>query len=297
MDEKKGMRKNYISIICLFLLNIQFAYHVYAKPIEKINLFVSIPPQKYLLERVGGDRVNVSVMVGPGQNPATYEPTPKQMVRLADADAYFRIGVPFENVWIDVISAVSDSLRIIKCCESIIDRDLVGHTHDQNGTSQIHDPHVWTSPVKAMDIAKIIYDELMTIDPQAKEYYLANYNNLIADLNTLDRYIRNQIKEVNSRYFIVSHPSWGYYADAYGLVQIAIEQKGKEIQAKALVDLVRFARMEMINTIFVQKQFNHVSAEILASEIGAMVQEIDPLAENYIENLYFVTDIIIKELK
>jgi zinc transport system substrate-binding protein len=102
---------------------------------------------------------------------------------------------------------------------------------------------------------------------------------------------------VNARYLVVSHPSWGYYADAYGLVQIAIEQKGKEIQAKALAELVQFARKEIIRTVFVQKQFNHASAEILAREIGAMVQEIDPLAENYIENLDFVTGVIIKGLK
>ncbi len=297
MDKKTGMRKNNISIVCLLLLIIQLGHHVFAQPIEKINIFVSVPPQKYLIERIGGNHVNVSVMVGPGQNPATFEPTPKQMAKLAEADAYFRIGVPFENVWIDVISAISDSLRIIECCESMLDRELVEHTHDQIGTSQIHDPHVWTSPVKAMDIAKLIHNELMVIDPRSEDYYSANYNSLIADLISLDRRIRDQIKGVNARYLVVSHPSWGYYADTYGLVQIAIEQMGKEIQAKALVELVQFARKEMIHTVFVQKQFNHASAEILAREIGAMVQEIDPLAENYIENLDFVTGEIIKGLK
>jgi zinc transport system substrate-binding protein len=267
---------------------------VSARSIDKITIFVSISPQKFLVERIGGDRVIVTVMVGPGQNPATYEPTPKKMTKLSAADVYFQIGVPFEDVWVDVISETSDALRMVTCCESIMDRELEGHTHGQIGMHAVHDPHVWTSPRKTKEIARQIFNVLTALDPLSKEYYLDNYNRLIVNLEKLDAGIRERLQAINIRYLIVSHPSWGYYADAYDLVQVPIEQQGKEIQAKALVELVRFARKEKIRTVFVQKQFNHAAAEILAREINARIIELDPLAENYIENLDFVTNEIIR---
>jgi zinc transport system substrate-binding protein len=92
----------------------------------------------------------------------------------------------------------------------------------------------------------------------------------------------------------VSHPSWGYYAEAYDLIQLPIEVEGKEVRAKSLVKLIEFAKSKNINRVFVQKQFNKNSAEIIAREIDADVIEIDPLAEDYIANLYYVTDAISK---
>lgn len=286
--------KKQITIFFICVCVTCFMQFVSARSIDKINIFVSIPPQKFLVERIGGDRVIVNVMVGPGQNPATYEPTPKQMAKLYTADAYFQIGVPFEDVWGNVISETSDTLRMITCCESIMDRELEGHTHGRRGMQAVHDPHVWTSPRKTKGIARQIFNVLAALDPLSKEYYLANYNSLIVDLEILDAGIRERLRAVNIRYLIVSHPSWGYYTDAYDLVQVPIEQQGKEIQAKALAGLVRFARKEKIHAIFVQKQFNHAAAEILAREINAKIIELDPLAENYIVNLDFVTNEIIK---
>ena len=92
----------------------------------------------------------------------------------------------------------------------------------------------------------------------------------------------------------MSHPAWGYFADAYDLKQIPIEQNGSEIRAKELTRLIELARMENIHTVYVQRQFNNASAEILAREINADVVELDPLAENYIENLRRVTDAIVR---
>ena len=119
-----------------------------------------------------------------------------------------------------------------------------------------------------------------------------NYSKLIKDLTRLDQDIRLRLAHLDNRYIVVSHPSWGYYADAYGLIQMPIESDGKEVRAKSLVKLIEFSRSKHINRIFVQKQFNQSSAIILANEIDAQVIELDPLAEDYIANLYHVTDAI-----
>ncbi len=127
-----------------------------------------------------------------------------------------------------------------------------------------------------------------------KKEFEVNYSRLIEDLDKLDQDIRPRLAHMNSRYIVVSHPSWGYYAEEYDLIQLPIEVQGKEVRAKSLVNLIEFAKSKNINRVFVQKQFNKNSAEIIAREINADVIELDPLAEDYIANLYYVTDAISK---
>ena len=272
----------------------QLLQHCYASNIDVKNVFVSILPQKYFIDRIGGEHVNVSVMVGAGQNPATYEPSPKQMALLSKAKLYFRIGVPFEGIWIDVIKELNINLKIIECCTELKSIALEEHTHgNHNVNKSVADPHVWTSPDNAKYIALKIKKALIDILPDHKVELEDNYHELIMELSKLDRDIRLRLTYLDNRYIVVSHPSWGYYADAYNLIQLSIELDGKEVHAKSLTKLIEFSRSLKINRVFVQKQFNKSSAEILAKEIDAKVIELDPLAEDYIANLYHVTDAIL----
>ena len=259
-----------------------------------INVFVSILPQKYLVERVGGDRVKVSVMVKPGLSPETYEPTPKQMAALDAAQLYFRMAVPFENVWINRIRDLNPDIRIIECCGEIEITDPVHHDQDTYNARYTIDAHVWTSPVNATVLAGIIKNALSEFDPESARYYAENYEKLVNDLVALDTEIRQLLSDIKIPYFIVSHPSWGHYAEAYGLKQISIEQHGTEVRAKELSRLVEFARQWNIDTVYVQKQFNTASARTLAREINGRTVELDPLAEDYINNLRKVTQMIVE---
>jgi len=272
----------------------QLLQHCYASNIDVKNVFVSILPQKYFIDRIGGEHVNVSVMVGTGQNPATYEPSPKQMALLSKAELYFRIGVPFEGIWIDVIKELNINLNIIECCTELRSIALEEHAHgNHNEGKNVADPHVWTSPDNAKYIAFKIKKALIDILPDHKAELEDNYSKLILELSKLDQDIRLRLAYLDNRYIVVSHPSWGYYADAYNLIQLPIELDGKEVYAKSLTKLIEFSRSKKINRVFVQKQFNKSSAEILAKEIDAQVIELDPLAEDYIANLYHVTDAIL----
>lgn len=274
------------NILCITLLGVQFILPTSAKSQDTIKVFVSIPPQKYLVERIGGNNVQVSVMVSAGQSPATYEPTPRQMAALSEAQLYFQIGVPFETVWIDGIRQLNNKLKIIECCDRLVSRELSGHSHHEI------DPHIWTSPVNAKLLATMLKRALTELDPHSKNYYERNYDSLINDLDELDQHIHAQLDSIANRYLIVSHPSWGHFSDTYNLHQIPIEQNGSEIRARSLIEIIELAKQEKIHTIFVQKQFNKASAEILAREINAQVIELDPLAENYIENLRQVANAI-----
>jgi len=279
-------------ILLIMFLGYQLLQYCYANETDVNNVFVSILPQKYFAERVAGEHVKVSVMVGNGQSPATYEPTPKQMVLLDKSQLYFQIGVPFESIWIDAISELNSDIKIIECCMALSTRRIKGHTHDHNFKESVLDPHVWTSPANAKYIALKIKQALVDSYPVHEKDFETNYSRLIEDLDKLDQDIKSRLAHLNNRYVLVSHPSWGYYAEAYDLIQLPIEVEGKEIRAKSLAKLIEFAKSKNINRVFVQKQFNKNSTEIIAREISADVIELDPLAEDYIANLYYVTDAI-----
>ena len=283
-------------ILFITLFGCQFLQICYANEPDGDNVFVSILPQKYFVERIAGKRVKVSVMVGNGQNPATYEPTPKQMALLDKSQLYFQIGVPFESIWINAISELNSGMKIIECCTELNLRQTEVHSHDTHTDNEnAVDPHVWTSPYNAKHIALKIKKALIDSYPIYKKEFETNYFRLVDDLDKLDQDIKSRLAKLNNRYIIVSHPSWGYYAEAYDLIQLPIEVEGKDVRAKSLVKLIEFAKSKNIVRVFVQKQFNKKSAEIIAREIDADVVELDPLAEDYIANLYHVTDAILNK--
>lgn len=255
---------------------------------QKMKVFVSILPQAYFAERVGGDRVDVSVMVGPGQSPHTYEPGPKQMYELSQARLYFRIGVDFEKVWMERISKINPNMKVVDTRRGI--QLLPMKIHHDHGPYRPHgqglkDPHIWLSLRLVKIQAETIYEALATEDPAHRAYYLENLKALDGDLDKLDGEIVHSLKDGKTRKFMVFHPAWGYFARDYGLEQIPIEMEGKEPTAKDLIRIIEEAKEEGIGIIFVQKQFSKTSAETVARAIGGKVVHIDPLARDYLKNM------------
>ena len=259
---------------------------------NKLNVFVSILPQQYFVQQVGTEYIEVQVMVGPGQNPATYDPTPQQMVALANADIYFSIGVPFESAWLDKIKN-NNKLTVVECCKWLANLNNHEHSHDHTNYS---DPHIWTSPVKVMQITELVKNSLKDKDGINTNSYEKSAAEFINQLQNLDMLVQYKTANLRKRDIIVSHPSWSYFADEYGFNQIAIEQEGKEIQASSMVKLIKLAIENNVKAIFVQPQFNHKAAEVIAKEIDAKILILDPLAFNYIENMINVTNKIVEGL-
>ncbi|MCK4658471.1 MAG: zinc ABC transporter substrate-binding protein, partial [Phycisphaerae bacterium] len=256
-----------------------------------IRVFVSIPPQKHFVQRVGGERVQVSVLLPPGQSPATYELAPKQMVELAAAQTYFRIGVPFEKQVVVKIGAMLRNLPIVDLRKGIELRPL-SHDPNHHGDYQGHshtpgepDPHSWMNPRLVKKQAQTICAELCRLDPDHREHYERNCRAFEADLDRADAEIAAALAPLRGREFFVFHPAYGYFADAYELRQVAIESGGKQPTAKQLADLIKRAKQANVKLIFVQPQFDRSNAEVIAREIGGAVVAIDPLAEDYIDNL------------
>ena len=266
---------------------------------KTLSVFVSILPQKYFVERIAGGSVNVSVMVQPGASAETYEPSPRQMAELAEAQIYFRIGLPFEDAWLERIHRSNPHLLLVDTRQGIQLRPIEGHHHHdkESGHGSAHleglmDPHIWLSPILVTQQAETIYTALAALNPAKRDEYKGNYRMFVEDLEAADREIRSILKDVRGKKFMVFHPAWGYFADEYGLVQVPIEVEGKEPNAKELAQIIDLARREGITTIFVQSQSNIKQAETVAKAVNAQVVQLDPLAENYLDNLIHTAEAI-----
>lgn len=278
----------------------------YAKP----NIYVSILPQKTFVKEIAGDRANVNVMVMPGASPATYEPKPKQMAQLSDTDIYFSIGVPFERVWLDKFASINKNMKIVHTDEGIKKRSVEKHVHndeedehhdehghddhdqDKDDHGGIKDPHVWLDPILVIKQVEIITAELCKADKDSCGFYTENKNKFIQNAELLDAELHKIFKGKDDVHFMVFHPSWGYFADRYGLHQIPVELEGKEPKPADLKKFVDTVKKLKLNSIFIQPQFSKKAAELIADETGAKVIAVDPLAEDWHDNLVYAAKLI-----
>jgi zinc transport system substrate-binding protein len=264
---------------------------VAAMAYDKIAVCVSILPQKYFVQQIGQDRVDIQVMVQPGASPATYEPKPRQMVAFSKARAYFSIGVPFEYAWLQKIAATNPKMLMVQTDAGIekipLSAQLPGkaHHHKEGHGERGLDPHIWLSPTLVKTQADSILTTMQRIDPSNASEYQRNYERFISRLEALDAELKSMFAEQRGLQFMVFHPSWGYFAHAYGLKQIPIEIEGKNPKPAQLKRLVQHAREKGIRVIFAQPQFSSKSADLVARLIGGKVIFADPLAEDWLASL------------
>lgn len=267
---------------------------------EKIGVVVTILPQAEFVESVGGERVEVNVMVPPGANVHIYEPTPSQMTALAKAEMYAKVGsgMEFELVWIDKLVAVNKKMLIVDCSKGVELQEMIGeYEHDGEHEHGVMDPHIWMSPLNVQIMVRNICDGLVQVDPDNKPYYERNRDAYLQKLAELDQIIRDGLSGLTNRRFMVYHPAFGYFAREYNLTMIPIEEEGKEPTAAGLAHLIEQAKEHDIKVIFAEPQFNPQSAEVIAGAIGGRVVFINPLAENYITNLRSLLDELLQVME
>jgi zinc transport system substrate-binding protein len=265
------------SLFCIY--GTAFKETAYAESVMPV--YVSIVPQKYFVEKIGGALVNVSVMVKPGANPATYEPKPRQMVDLSKTKIYFAIGVPFEKVWLKKIAAANPKMLVVHTEKGIEKKSMKA-----NKPQGINDPHIWLSPPLVMIQALNIFNTLVAIDQANKSVYEAGYKQFIIEIKNLDAELKGIFAgKRKGMEFIVFHPSWGYFAGEYGLKQIPVEIEGKDPKPADLQRLIKHAKKLGVKVIFVQPQFSAASASVIAQAIGGQIAFADPLSLNWPDNL------------
>ena len=284
------MKRRRITLFLALWCCTVFSSSVYGA--DRPVIFVSVVPQKFFVQSIAEDLVDVQVMVRPGANPATYEPRPSQMAKLAGTVLYFTIGVPFEKAWLEKIGAVNPEMRIILTDKNIKKMAMTAHHHGPSAAHTVTthhqgilDPHIWLSPPLVKEQAKVMLAALHNILPDKKDILEKNFKRFIAELAEIDLELRKDFQDKQGLQFMVFHPSWGYFARDYGLEQIAVELEGKSPKFAQLQELIHHARDNDIHIIFVQPQFSTKKAKIIAREIHGKVELADPLAEDWFENL------------
>lgn len=248
---------------------------------------VTIVPEATFAKAVCGDMAEVVTMVPPGNSPENYEPTPTQMEKFSDAKLYFAVGVPTEA------ASMLPKAKEIKTMTVVKLEDVVAKTYpERKFSSGERDPHIWLSPKRAKIMVQTIAEKCGTIDTENKDKYLANAEKYNAKLDTLDKEISDDLKDVKSKKFIVFHPAFGYFADDYGLKMYALEEEGKEATASHLQDMVDLAKKENIKAIFYQEEIDSKQSQSFAEEIGGKTIQLEPLSADYINNLKKMADTI-----
>ncbi|MBE0480653.1 MAG: zinc ABC transporter substrate-binding protein [Dehalococcoidia bacterium] len=259
---------------------------------DRLGVIVSILPQAEFLEKVGGDRVDVTVMVPYGADPHYYEPSPVQMMKLARSSMYVKVGsgIEFELFYLDQILAQNRDMIVVDCSRGITllpaDHD---HAHEPQNNEQEEehatDPHIWLSPVNARIMVQNIFEGLVHLDPEGRGYYEENRDAYLQELRELDEEIRAELANSQGSLFLSYHDFAGYFAEEYGLNFMAIEVEGKDLSPLWIQEIVQTARSMGVKVIFSPPQSGLERVSVIAREIGAGIVEFDPLARHYVENM------------
>lgn len=296
-----------------------------------MKVFVSILPQRFFVEQIGGELADVEVLVKPGQSPHSYEPAPSQVMALGDADILFTIGVDFEEAFLPEIRSALPNLTIVETHRGIDLRALETHQHDgdehheegehhdedgheheeehheedehhdedghehedeEEHSHEGSDPHVWLSLENGKIIGENIMTALASADPANAHIFESNYHDLVGRIDALKEDLSAVMTPLRGEKILVFHPSFGYFTDEFGLVQEAIETGGKEPSPKQMEKIISEAKAEGVRVIFVQPQFSKKSAEAVADAIDGAVVAIDPLAPDWLSNMRRIADTV-----
>jgi zinc transport system substrate-binding protein len=255
-----------------------------------LTVAVTIMPQKQFVERIAGDYARVIVLVPPGADPHTHEPTPKQLEDISRASVYVKVGsgIEFERAWMDKLSGVNPRMTVVDSSTGI--QLISGQSEGGSGA----DPHIWLSPKNAKIMVENTYQGLARADPLHKAEYRANTDSYLKDLDTLDADISHEISQKQIHTIMVYHPAWSYFARDYGLLQIPIETDGKDPTPKGIENLVRQAKAGNITVVFASPEYSTKSADVIAKEIGGSVALVSPLEEDYLGNIRKVSSAFTK---
>lgn len=280
---KVNFSKRIIIILVCLITIITTGFNLSCESETGDGVVVSILPLADFVRHVGGDKVKVTTMIGPGASPHEYIITMSQMKALSKAKAYFKVGsgIEFELTQLDKLISQNSKMPVFDCSAgiSIIDKD----------------PHIWTSPLNAKIMVENICRGLIEIDPENADTYIKNKNAYINELDNLDKYIKDRISGLSNKVYLIYHPSFAYLANDYGLTQFAIEVEGQEVTFQSLQQSINTAIQYKLAYIFGapahEKDLDN--ARIIAESISEWVVQVKPmndLPENYIENMKSVID-------
>src|SRR6476620_4053221 len=243
---------------------------------SKIKIVASFFPIYEFVKKVGGDKIDASVLIPVGAEPHDFDPTIQQIQNTQSAAAVVYNGAGMEATWINKVNpkVAIDSSKGLNLL-STKDPEIHAST----------DPHIWLDPILAIHQVENIRDGLIKVDPKNAAYYNQNAQKFIAQLKSLDASIKSQLSSSNcqKRDFVTFHQAFAYLAKEYGLNQHSIHQgltPEGEILPQRLVEIIKLADNLGINVIYSEDLIDPRSAQTIAQEIpNGKVMVLSPIEE------------------
>lgn len=248
----------------------------------KLNIVTTFYPMYYFTKQVAGNTANVSLIIPNGVEPHDWEPTARDMEKIQDADIFI-YNSRYMETWVDkVMNSVDQSnLKVVEASKGI---KLINADFDEKGNKQTmdnssKDPHVWLSPVLAEkevdNIAKAIEEK----DSKNKLQYEKNASAFKSKLSDLDHLYKDTIEKTKKKEFVTQHAAFGYLAKQYGLTQIPIAGLSPDVEPSLskLAELEDLTKKKKIKVIYFEGMTSSKVAQVLADQIGAKTEVLNPL--------------------
>jgi zinc transport system substrate-binding protein len=272
---------------------------------NKKLIVVGISPMKEWVEIIGGDSVQVQVMIPPGNSPANYEPTTRQLLVLEKMDRYFAVGVGAETDGFLTRLYPDGDQRVIRLDQAVSevypDRMMTAHGHGDEEVEDLdhagRDPHIWLSIPRTKVMIQRITEELSIINPDEKESYHNRSEAYLASLEKLDQDFKARFSEAPNNHFLLFHPSLGYFAEEYGLEMMVIEEDGKSATPSHLMEVIDEAKEKDIRTVFYQEEFDENQAKTIAEELDGNLVSLSILKENYLSGMKEIGEALLMSME
>jgi zinc transport system substrate-binding protein len=253
---------------------------------------VSILPQKYFIDVLTSEGIEVNVMVPPGSSHSTYSPTSQQFKKLSDSKLYMGIGhLGYEQAWMPRLAELNKEMKTIILSDYL---DLIAgacedeHGHD-HGNEHGVDPHIWMSPKAVLELLPTIKTALIESFPELKDTIESNYANLHRAISEADTRMQSVTSQLPKKEFLIFHPALSYLARDYGLIQTAVEQDGKEPSPAYLASVIKKAKTDSIPVIFIQEEYDIRNAQTISQEAGIALVQINPMEYNWLDAMNELT--------
>jgi zinc transport system substrate-binding protein len=243
------------------------------------KILVTFYPLYKFTKAVGGNKVDVSLIIPPGIEPHDWEPTIQDIEQFKTASLVIINGAGFEQ-WLPKLITANPEMTVIDTSKNI---KLL-----QKGTNQT-DPHIWLDPILVKTQVQNIADGLEKIDPQNADYYQQNANQYKSRLDSLDATIRTDLSNCNKKDFLAFHDAFSYFSIEYGLHQNTIVgglSPGAEPTAATLEQITRKSQNLGLHIVFTEEAVNPQIAKVIADEIHGKVLVLSPLEVTSINNDY-----------
>ncbi|WP_280889939.1 zinc ABC transporter substrate-binding protein [Streptomyces sp. LBL] len=252
---------------------------------DKFDVVASFYPLQFLAQQIGGNRVNVTSLTKPGQEPHDLEISARQTAQLQESDAVLYL----KNLQPAVDDAVAQSeigTKIDAASLTSLEKhgnEVGGHAAEHDGHENHElaglDPHIWLDPVRYAQVAEGVGKAFEKADPDNAAVYKKNTAALVGKLDALNTRFKDGLANSRTKVFVTTHAAFGYLAERYGLTEEAINGLDPESEPSAdrVKDLEKMAKADGVTTVFYETLVSDKTATTIASDSGLRTDVLDPV--------------------